>query len=131
MSDKAIKLMKLGLPTPLGCLLPADSEEYTDSEDENSSFISNKSLVQSCGESSLSKLINTQLINFDLNPWGYFPQSESGQHSDSVEEDNCVIADKFLFSVQSAVSPSSRLSSLNSSRTCNECDFLELKTDEL
>ena len=26
-SDKAIKLMQLGLPTPLGCLLPADSEK--------------------------------------------------------------------------------------------------------
>ena len=80
-SDKAIKLMKLGLPTPLGCLLPADSEEYTDSEDEDNNFTHfiNKSSTQSYGESSLSELINTQLVNFSSNPWGHLLLSKNGE----------------------------------------------------
>ena len=50
-----------------------------------------------------SELINDQVLNFSLNPWGHLPPYEGGECSESEEEDNNVIADKFLFSVQSAV----------------------------
>ena len=53
----------------------------------------------------LSKLINDQILNFSLNPWDHLSPSEGWECSESEEENNSVITDKF--SVQSAVSPRS------------------------
>ena len=83
--------------------------EFSDMEDEESSVIHNKSLVH----------YTTLLPDYSNVSFG---------DSDSVTE-NSVITDKF--SVQSAVSPSSRLNSSNSSITCNGCDYIELNTNEL
>ena len=53
----------------------------------------------------LNKLIDDQVLNFSLNPWDHLSPCEEWKCSESEEENNSMITDKF--SIQSAVSPRS------------------------
>ena len=76
----------------------------------------------------LIKHIEDQVLDFSRNPWEHLFPLESWNCSESEEEDSSVSSDKF--SVQSPVTPGS-LSSSNSDLTDNDCDSIELHTDEL
>ena len=75
-----------------------------------------------------NNIIKEQVLNFSRNPWEHLFPLESWNCSESEEEDSSVSSDKF--SVQSPVTPGS-LSSSNSDLTDNDCDSIELHTDEL